>query len=135
MEYMDIDEEEQSEVQKINRVDVILWSCAAVMCVVVCILAWGIVPQYSAAHVQAGTSVATTTATGTEESLLIDLNTATAKELTQLPGLGDVLAGRIIAYREANGNFNSVEELLQVDGIGEQRLKDWQAWLTVGESG
>ena len=39
------------------------------------------------------------------------------EELDQLPGIGEVLAGRIVAYREENGPFTAVEELLEVSGI------------------
>lgn len=49
---------------------------------------------------------------------LVDLNHATTEELQELPKIGPVLAGEIIAYREANGGFSQKEELLQVKGIG-----------------
>ena len=52
----------------------------------------------------------------------LDLNTATAEELAGLPGIGTELAARIVAYREANGAFGTVEELLEVSGIGEKKL-------------
>ena len=47
----------------------------------------------------------------------VDLNTATAEELDTLPGIGESLARRIIAYREANGPFGSIEEIMEVSGI------------------
>lgn len=53
---------------------------------------------------------------------LIDLNRATAQELSQLHGIGPVLAERIIAHREEHGPFDSVESLLDVPGIGEAKL-------------
>lgn len=53
---------------------------------------------------------------------LIDINTADETELQKLPGVGPVLAGRIIAHRETVGRFESVEDLLDVPGIGETRL-------------
>ncbi|MBR6451485.1 MAG: ComEA family DNA-binding protein [Lachnospiraceae bacterium] len=47
----------------------------------------------------------------------VDLNTADAKLLKTLPGIGDVKANAIVAYREAHGRFSSVDEVKQVDGI------------------
>ena len=49
----------------------------------------------------------------------IDINTATAAELTTLPGIGDKRAADIIAYRTGNGGFSSPDQLKQVNGIGE----------------
>jgi competence protein ComEA len=49
----------------------------------------------------------------------LDLNTATASDLERLPGVGPVLAGRIIEWRTRNGRFASVDELNEVSGIGE----------------
>lgn len=53
---------------------------------------------------------------------VIDLNTATAEELDTLPGIGPVTAAAIIAWRDANGPFGSVDQLGDVDGIGPARL-------------
>lgn len=64
----------------------------------------------------------------------LDLNTATAEDLTALPGIGEVLAGRIVAYREANGAFTSVDELLKVDGIGEKRVEAIRDYITLEEN-
>lgn len=58
-----------------------------------------------------------------KRAAMIDLNTAAAAELEQLPGIGSVLAGRIVAYREEHGPFASVEELMDVYGIGPVRLE------------
>ena len=49
---------------------------------------------------------------------LININTADKELLTTLPGIGEVLAERIIAYREENGPFQSISQLRNVDGIG-----------------
>lgn len=62
----------------------------------------------------------------------IDINRADAKQLTALPGIGEVLAGRIVAYREENGNFLSTQELQNVEGIGEKRLDAILDLITVG---
>lgn len=53
---------------------------------------------------------------------VISLNRATATDLEALPGVGPVLAGRIVSFREQNGRFERVEDLLEVPGIGEAKL-------------
>ena len=65
------------------------------------------------------------------ETYLINLNTATAEQLQELPRIGPVLAGEIIAYRETNGSFSSIEELLKVKGIGPATFEDLSALITV----
>ncbi|MCR5416938.1 MAG: ComEA family DNA-binding protein [Pseudobutyrivibrio sp.] len=50
---------------------------------------------------------------------LININTATAMELTALPGIGQSKADQIVAYREGNGSFSDIEEIKQVPGIGD----------------
>jgi len=52
----------------------------------------------------------------------IDLNTASATDLESLPGVGPVLAERIVAFRTERGPFLTVEDLLDVSGIGESKL-------------
>ncbi|MFL6087033.1 MAG: helix-hairpin-helix domain-containing protein [Mycobacterium sp.] len=54
---------------------------------------------------------------------LVDLNAATVEELDTLPGIGPVTAAAIIAWRDANGRFTSVDQLGDVDGIGPARLE------------
>lgn len=54
---------------------------------------------------------------------LINLNSSSASQLEQLPGVGPVLAERIVAWREENGQFSSVDQLLEVSGIGEKVLE------------
>ncbi|MEK7330565.1 MAG: helix-hairpin-helix domain-containing protein [Candidatus Eisenbacteria bacterium] len=56
------------------------------------------------------------------ESVTLDLNRASAEELDTLPGIGPVLAARIIAHRQRHGPFGSPEELLAVRGIGPRLL-------------
>ena len=53
----------------------------------------------------------------------ININTADINKLKEIPGIGDVKANSIIIYRESNGNFKSIEDLKNVDGIGEKTFE------------
>ncbi|MEV4251936.1 ComEA family DNA-binding protein [Spirillospora sp. NPDC049652] len=66
---------------------------------------------------------------GTSPASPLDLNTATAEQLDQLPGVGPVLARRIIDYRTQHGPFHSVDQLQDVPGIGARRLTDLKPLL------
>ena len=54
----------------------------------------------------------------------LDLNSATVEMLEALPGIGPVLAKRIVEYRDINGPFRSIGELTKVEGIGQKKLED-----------
>jgi competence protein ComEA len=71
----------------------------------------------------APTEAPSTTGKSSAPGQLVDLNTATAEELDTLPGIGPVTAAAIIAWRDANGRFASVDQLGEVDGIGPARLE------------
>ena len=73
-------------------------------------------------------------ASGTESAApaQININTATLDQLMSLPGIGEVYASRILAYREENGPFRSVGELAKVEGIGEKRLEALWDLVTTG---
>ena len=65
----------------------------------------------------------------------VDLNQATPRQLDGLPGIGPVLAGRIVEYRQRKGGFRSVSELRAVSGIGEKRYSALKDLVTVGPAG
>lgn len=64
---------------------------------------------------------------------LVDLNRATAQELEDLPGVGPVLAQRIVQWREAHGRFHSLEDLNAVKGIGDKKLSRLRTMVMVGK--
>ena len=64
----------------------------------------------------------------------LDLNTATKEELMALPGVGEVLAERILAYRAEHGPFTKTEELMNVSGIGEKTYAALRELVTVKEA-
>jgi competence protein ComEA len=62
----------------------------------------------------------------------INLNSATAEELEALPSIGEVIAARIIAYREQNGPFRLVDDLIHVEGISDRTIDEIRNLVTVG---
>jgi competence protein ComEA len=64
----------------------------------------------------------------------VNINTATAAELQSLPGIGARTAARIIEYRQKNGPFKKVEELMNVRGVGEKSFLKLKPQLTLGQS-
>ncbi|WP_206793050.1 ComEA family DNA-binding protein [Amycolatopsis sp. MtRt-6] len=62
----------------------------------------------------------------------LDLNTATADQLDTLPGVGEVMAKRIVQWRTEHGSFTKVEQLRDVDGIGQSKFERLREKVTVG---
>lgn len=70
-------------------------------------------------------------ASGPSQAGLININTATASLLLELPGIGPALAERIIEFRTTNGRFERPEDLMKVRGIGEKKYADLKSLITV----
>jgi len=64
----------------------------------------------------------------------VNINTATASQLSELPGVGEKLAARIVEFRQKQGPFKSTQELMNVKGIGEKNLQKLQPYLTVSDA-
>lgn len=61
----------------------------------------------------------------------VNLNTATAAQLDALPGVGKAMAERIIEYRQKNGGFKKIEDLMNVRGVGEKNFLKLKPYITV----
>jgi comEA protein len=62
--------------------------------------------------------------------IVVDINKATEADLVTVPGIGKSLAQRIVEFRQKNGPFNAVDDLLKIQGIGEKSLEKMRPYLT-----
>ncbi len=65
------------------------------------------------------------------EQAMVNINTATVQELQLLPRIGPSTAGRIVEFREANGPFQAIEELMRVRGVGERTFELLKPYLAL----
>lgn len=83
--------------------------------------AWLVAQKAQPAKADAGTPPA-----------VVNINTASVEQLDSLPGIGAKMAARIVEYRQKNGPFKKVEDLMNVKGIGEKAFLKMKPQLTVG---
>ena len=80
----------------------------------------------------AGLAAGAATKTGLTQP--IDINQASASELTALPGIGEAMAKRIVQFREEHGPFKRPEDLMKVKGIGEKSFQKLRALIKISRS-
>ncbi len=66
-----------------------------------------------------------------EKSKLVNINLATIQELDTLPGVGEATANKIVNYREENGRFKSIDEIKNVNGIGEKKYEELKTMISI----
>jgi comEA protein len=91
----------------------------------------GVVSAHAASG-QARPAAASAAASKAAPAAVVNINTASAAELDALPGIGAKVAARIIEYRQKNGPFKKVEELMNVRGVGEKNFLKLKGQITVG---
>ena len=116
---------------KLTKTDVFLLGLTLLFAAAVA-LTWLLTPhrmqgdyEISAAQAQDGEAAQVRT---------VNINTATVNELDALPGIGPVLAQRIVDWRAENGAFTDVEQLTQVNGIGEAILGNIRVFITTEDT-
>ena len=93
----------------------------------------GVMPQDRA--LENGEIITIPSAQEKETSDKININTANIETLDKIPGVGEATAQAILEYRQANGGFRTLEELLLVPGIGEKKLESMRPYITLEEDG
>lgn len=71
------------------------------------------------------------TGTATERQLTVSINNGTQEELELLPGIGEATALKIIEYRNTNGPFKNIEDIVNVSGIGEKKFEQIKEFITL----
>ena len=91
----------------------------------------GIAVSAAAASAQSKSTPKAATAATATAAAPVNLNTATAEQLATIPGVGPKMAERIIDYRQKNGGFKKVEDLMNVSGVGEKSFLKMKPLITV----
>lgn len=101
----------------------------------ICVMVGTLIGRYTAGNVYTvpAADISAQATTGeTVASGKLNINTASLSQLSDLPDIGPVLAQRIIDYRMKYGDFETIDELLNVEGIGEKRLETIRELITTG---
>ena len=116
------------------------WLIAATLAALA-VIAWGALfliapiwqwPDKAAAYLPLQAESQTQTEQVLSGGALLDINTADADALTALPGIGPAKAATIVAYREENGPFETLQDLDEVEGISARMVETWVGLATAG---
>jgi len=81
-----------------------------------------------------GVAQAAGTKTEVPDAAQIDINNASAEQLTAIPGIGKVMSERIVQFRDEHGAFKRIEDLLKIKGIGEKSFQKIRPYVRIGKS-
>jgi len=101
-----------------------VFSIALLAALVICAAPASFAQTKAPSPARAGTSLA--------PGVTVNINTASAAELDALPGIGAKTAALIVEYRQKNGPFKKIEELMNVRGVGEKNFLKLKSQITVG---
>lgn len=109
-------------------------ACAGFALILLAVFLFRTLPRPGVIHapVWNGQTQTTLSPEQTEPMFPIDVNTAPARELAYLPGIGPAIAENIVAYRDENGPYGEPDDLLAVSGIGQHRLEQILPYITTG---
>ena len=122
-----------------GRTAVLLASCALFIAACVLLLRWNDrdrpLPEAEAGQTVLVTAadVGALTPYEPSEGDPLDLNTATMEQLEMLPGIGETLAARILAWREEHGRYERTDQLLEISGIGKAKYEAIAPLITAGD--
>lgn len=116
-----------------ERREILLWAAAAGLLTAVGLCVVLSAPDFAPAErvVYSRPSYAASAEPSSTAARKININTADKAALMQINGIGAATADKILAYRDSCGGFHTLEELLQIEGIGEKKLEEWRPYLTV----
>lgn len=103
----------------------VFWACCVT--ILFAVIVW----NFAAARLCRPALIDIDNAAAIEYQFAIDINEADWTEFTVLPGISETYARRIVEYRDTNGPFATIDDLMRVSGIGPKRLKAIREYLTI----